>query len=81
MFQASTTLFEKKFLLVSNLAACGLKFKGSAALLVVTVLTQSNVVLVVSRMHLISARVRCMHPTHPIELKKDKLENVLLPKI
>ncbi len=32
-FQASTTLFEKKFLLVSSLGACGLKFKGSAALL------------------------------------------------
>ncbi len=36
MFQAnSTTLLEKKFLLVSNLGACGLQFKGSAALLVV----------------------------------------------
>jgi hypothetical protein len=35
MFQASTTLFKKKFLLVSSLAACGLRCKGPAALLVV----------------------------------------------
>jgi hypothetical protein len=33
MFQASTTLFEKKFLLVSSLAACCFNFKESAALL------------------------------------------------
>jgi hypothetical protein len=36
LFLASTTLLEKKkFLLVSSLAACGFKFKGSAALIVV----------------------------------------------
>jgi hypothetical protein len=33
MFQVSTTLFEKKFLLVSSLAACGLNYNGTAALL------------------------------------------------
>ncbi len=41
MFQASTTLFEKKFLLVSCLAACGLRFNGSAALLVVLMETST----------------------------------------
>ncbi len=34
LFQSSTVLFEKKFLLTSNLAAWGLKLSGSAALLV-----------------------------------------------
>ncbi len=41
MFHASTTLFEKKFLLVSSLAACGLRFNGSAALLVVLIETST----------------------------------------
>jgi hypothetical protein len=30
MFQASTALLEKKFLLISSLAACCFKFKGSS---------------------------------------------------
>jgi hypothetical protein len=41
MFRAATTLFEKKFLLFSSLAACGFKFKGSAALLVVVIETST----------------------------------------
>jgi hypothetical protein len=32
LFQSSTVLFEKKFLLTSSLAAWGLKLSGSAAL-------------------------------------------------
>jgi hypothetical protein len=41
MFQASTTLFKLKFRLDSSLAACGSKFKGSAALLVVLMETST----------------------------------------
>jgi hypothetical protein len=40
-FHASTTLFEKKFLLVSSLEACCFRFSGSEALLVVLTVTST----------------------------------------